>query len=107
MGISESLVPGLFEEEEDEKEEKGYSTGFRSETSPQEAERERIERTRHIYEMFVEPVIEDLEDEFTTEKVSEEIRPPYSKDEIHRSLEYGVENEGLGYDEDEDMFFSG
>jgi hypothetical protein len=101
MGIQETAAPGLFEDEEED--ESDYVINFRPETSNEDAERERKEKAGHVYDTFVEPVLGELDDEFSPEDVRSEIRPPYSEREIKAALEYGVENEGLEYVEGSDL----
>ena len=83
------------DDEEDEQEERSHYLNI-GDTSDQELEDALERKQRHVYTTFVEPVLEDG-GEKTVEEVMEEIRPPYSEEEIRDALEYGVENEGLEY----------
>lgn len=85
----------LEDDDEDEEEEKSYSFTVR-EPSEEDVEEALESKFGHVYSTFVEPVLEDGE-EMTVEEVADEIRPPYSEEEIRGALEYGVENEGLEY----------
>lgn len=103
----ESLTGSRMFEEEEEGGGRSYSVNFRPEASVKDAERERNGKARHVYQTFVEPVLEELDEEFTSEDVREEIRPPYNRREVEAALEYAVSEKGLGYDDEEELFFSG
>lgn len=85
----------LEKDEEDEQEERSYSLTVRK-ASDRELEEAVERKQRHVYSTFVEPVLEQGEEK-TVEEVMDEIRPPYSEEEIRGALEYGLENEGLEY----------
>mgnify|MGYP002761595689 CR=1 FL=1 len=83
----------LEKDDEDEQEERSHYLNI-GDTSDQELEDALDSKQIHVYTTFVEPVREDG-GEKTVEELREEIRPPYSEEEIRDALEYCVENEGL------------
>jgi hypothetical protein len=105
MDLGDLTGSGIFEEEEEER--RSYSIHFRPKASREDAARQRHKKARHVYQTFVEPVLEEIDETFTPEEVREEIRPPYSEKEIEAALEYAVDEEGLGYESGEELFSSG
>ena len=95
---------GILNDSE-EQEEAGYSAHFYIDSSDQKVLEARERKAKHVYRQFVEPVVEDSEEDFTVEEVASEIRPPYDSFEIRDALEYGVREGEVEYGQESDTFF--
>ncbi|MFB6115412.1 MAG: hypothetical protein ABEK04_03890 [Candidatus Nanohalobium sp.] len=105
MSLGKFNGRGILEEDEEDEEEHGvYTARLRSNFSQEDLEEARERKAEHVYETFVQPVLEEKEESFTAEDIRSELRPPYSEEEVKDALEYGVEEEGLEYVEAEDVF---
>lgn len=86
----------ILDEDEDEEVEKRNYYFALGKASEEDLGKARERKHGHVYGTFVEPVLSEGE-EMTVEEVKDEIRPPYSGEEVRGALKYGVENEGLEY----------
>jgi len=86
----------VLEDEDEEEQDSWRYMHFPGHVSDQEVEKALERKYSHVYSTFVEPVLETGE-EFSVQELMNEIRPPYSEDEIQGALQYGVENKGLEY----------
>lgn len=106
MDIGKITANGLLKEDNDEEEGQRLSYGAAHGLDPSEEKlrKARNRKAEHVYETFVRPLLEDLGEDFSEEEVHENIRPPYTEEEINRALEYGLEEGSLVYDEEVDLY---
>lgn len=92
-GLKPSEAP--FKDGKEDEEDRSYGAAVHVHVPEEEIEDRRQQKAKHVYKSFVKPVLRGLETEASLQDVKEEMRPPYSAEEIEKALEYGISDSSL------------